>query len=66
MIRKYRVLLVVLPAFCAAFTRSARPMIDTRAVDLSSTSQLLPRPGRAKRISCGNSTRRKRCIRFRP
>ena len=36
---------------------TSRLEIDTSAVDLSSTSQLLPRPGRAKRINCGNITR---------
>ncbi|CSC85350.1 Uncharacterised protein [Vibrio cholerae] len=34
-------------------------MIETRAVVFSSTSQLLPKPGIAWRIICGNKIRRK-------
>jgi hypothetical protein len=41
-------------------------MIDTSAVALISTCQLLPIPGRAKRIICGNSTRTNTCRRFMP
>ncbi len=36
-------------------------MIDTSAVALSKTSQLLPRLGKAKRIICGKTTQRNRC-----
>ncbi|MNC74516.1 hypothetical protein D3C75_1258870 [compost metagenome] len=64
--RKSSMLKVLLPASCATLTRSDKPMIDTSAVALSNTSQLLPRLGKAKRIICGNTTKRNRCQRLRP
>ncbi|QNQ99929.1 hypothetical protein BGI51_21080 [Pseudomonas oryzihabitans] len=57
---------VPLPASWEARTRSARPMMETSAVALSSTCQLLPMPGSANLIICGKVIRVKVCQRLSP
>ena len=45
-------------AMCAWRMISTRPVTEISAVSLSVSCQTLPRPGRAKRATCGNMIRR--------
>ncbi|MNV96398.1 hypothetical protein D3C71_1914030 [compost metagenome] len=48
-------------AFLALNIMSCRPMTEISAVDLINTSQLLVKPGSARRTSCGTLIRQNTC-----